>query len=120
MPQKRLVSPDGRRIILASGRDEIERLEEAGYVVPSARRGRPEVANSGAEGHRRARASSTTEGQERNTGSTVEDPFEDDDEEGGDDTEATDEEPSADTAEKTAAARVAAKAAQRRPAKPTT
>lgn len=116
MPAKRLVSPDGRRIIVATGQDEIDRLEDEGYVVPSQRRAAPEVANSGAEGHRRARASSTTEGQERNTGSTVEDPFGDD---APDDDADEDDAPDDDAekaAEKATAAKVAAKAAARRPA----
>lgn len=123
MPSKRLVSPDGRRSIVATGQDEIDRLEDEGYVVPSARRRKAERSNSGLEGQLRARASSTTEGQERLTGSTTlehapEDPFGDDDEAAGDDDsdDVVDEEAGDD---KAAAARVAQKAAAR-PRKPAT
>lgn len=111
MAEKRLVSPDGRRTVVATGQEEIDRLEDEGYVAPSARRKAAEPANSGLVGQLKARASSTTEGQERNTGSTVElpeDPF-------GDEDESEDEAPaeSDDDAEKAAAARVAQKAAAR-------
>lgn len=67
-----LYSSDGRRQIIATSKDEYDQLKSEGYSntkpddVPTA--------NSGAEGQRRARASSTTEGSERNSGSTVEDP----------------------------------------------
>lgn len=121
MTQKRLVSPDGRRAIVATGEDEINALEDAGYVVPSARRRKAERANSGLEGQLKARASSTTEGQERLTGSTTlenapEDPFGDDDEAAEDDSNDDDTEDGDAAAEKAAADRVAAQAAARRTA----
>jgi hypothetical protein len=68
---QRLVSPDGRRVIVATSDDEIERLKGEGYVVPSERTAKAERANSGLEGQIRARESSTTEGQERISGNTA-------------------------------------------------
>lgn len=118
MTTKLLVSPDGRRSVTATSQDEIDQLEDEGYVVPSARRSKPEVANSGAEGHRRARAASTTEGQERNTGSTVEGPVVDEDPLDDEDEPDEPDEPDEAKADEVAAARVAQKA--RQPRKPTT
>ena len=71
MPLPKLYSPDGRRAIQPSSKEEGKELTEQGYTTKEP--GKVETANSGAEGHRRARASSTTEGAERNTGSTVPD-----------------------------------------------
>ena len=67
-PLPTLYSPDGRRAVVPTSKEEGKELQEEGYTTeqPEA-----ETADSGAEGNRRARASSTTEGSERNTGSTT-------------------------------------------------
>lgn len=68
-----LHSPDGRVARVVTSEDELETLKEQGYAPArkSAESTDREGINSGAEGQRRARASSTTEGSERNTGSTT-------------------------------------------------
>lgn len=73
MAATRLVSPDGRRVVTVTSKEELEDLKDQGYKnATKANTGlNAETANSGAEGNRRARASSTTEGSERNTGSTT-------------------------------------------------
>ena len=66
-------SSDGRVERVVTSEDELEYLEERGYtrVGPKHDPAKREAIDSGAEGNRRSRASSTTEGQERNTGSTT-------------------------------------------------
>lgn len=69
----KLKSADGRVERVVTSSDELEYLEEQGYTRITAKHdpAKREPIDSGAEGNRRARASSTTEGQERNTGSTT-------------------------------------------------
>lgn len=69
-PLPRLYSPDGRRSIQPTSREEGQALRDDEGYTTSEPKSTP-TANSGAEGQRRARASSTTEGSERNTGSTT-------------------------------------------------
>ena len=72
MANPKYVSEDKRRVVTATSREEIEQLEEQGYKKVTAKTSLDrEPLNSGREGQRRARASSTTEGSERNSGSTT-------------------------------------------------
>lgn len=67
-------SADGRVQRVVTSQEELDKLKAEGYKPvrkPEAAAADREAINSGAEGQRRARASSTTEGQERNTGSTT-------------------------------------------------
>lgn len=68
-----LQSKDGRVQRVVTSEDELELLKKQGYtqVRKESDSSDRESVNSGAEGQRRARASSTTEGSERNTGSTT-------------------------------------------------
>lgn len=68
-----LQSKDGRIQRVITSEDELESFKAQGYapVKKDADPAEREPLNSGAEGQRRARASSTTEGSERNTGSTT-------------------------------------------------
>lgn len=68
-----LQSKDGRVQRVVTSQDELERLESEGYTAVGAKKAATErePIDSGAEGNRRARAASTTEGSERNTGSTT-------------------------------------------------
>jgi len=71
-PLPRLYSPDGRRSIVPTSKEEGATLrDDEGYTTTPPKN--VATANSGAEGQRRARASSTTEGSETNTGSTTPD-----------------------------------------------
>lgn len=69
----KLKSADGRVERVVTSEDELELLLEQGYKRVNAKHdpATRELIDSGAEGNQRARASSTTEGQERNTGSTA-------------------------------------------------
>lgn len=73
MANPRLVDPTGRRVVVATSKEEVDKLKEQGYrpATKSNTGLNADSANSGAEGNRRSRASSTTEGAERNTGSTT-------------------------------------------------
>lgn len=67
-------SSDGRVQRVVTSADELESLKAAGYKPvrkPEEAAGSREPINSGAEGQRRARAASTTEGSETNSGSTT-------------------------------------------------
>lgn len=70
MANPTLVSADGRSSRQVTSKEELDQLKEEGWTVPS-KAGARDTLDSGAEGNRRARASSTTEGSERNTGSTT-------------------------------------------------
>jgi len=71
MPHRQLVSPDGRNVYTVTSQDEYDRLKAVGFEAPSKHRGDRDPLNSGNAGQLLARASSTTNGQERNTGQTV-------------------------------------------------
>lgn len=67
-----LKSPDGRVFRKITSEDELEAFKAQGYTeVGRKASAEREPINSGAEGQRRARQSSTTEGSERNSGSTT-------------------------------------------------
>lgn len=63
-----LVSPDGRVHRVITSTEELEKYEARGYKRSVKQR---EPIDSGAEGNQRARESSTTEGSERNSGTTA-------------------------------------------------
>jgi hypothetical protein len=64
-------SKDGRVTRVVTSEDELDSLKDQGYVPVKKTSADREPINSGAEGQRRARQSSTTEGSETNTGSTT-------------------------------------------------
>lgn len=68
-----LESPDGRVRRVITSDDEYESYENKGYkrVTSRSQAAGREPIDSGAEGNRRARESSTTEGSERNSGTSA-------------------------------------------------
>lgn len=69
----KLQDKTGRVVRTVTSQDELDRLKGEGYtsVQKATTNGEREPLNTGSAGQQAARASSTTEGSERNSGSTT-------------------------------------------------